>query len=166
MHVKKPSKERCHSPYPCPVEQVTTRNGRAGLTRQFIRPGMMATVPQDYRASGADCAPGIVQESRRNIKKPRKSRVKLTLSPRSFTRQPRRRRNTWRRASNEKSVAVMMEKSLVVILHLLSIKNCNRGLLNSQQCCQRESFQAACILLRLPAVCRRLRPPLRCLRTP
>ena len=55
--VEKPSKERCHSPYPCPVEQVTTRNGRTGLTRQFIRYGMMATVPHGYPVRRADFAP-------------------------------------------------------------------------------------------------------------
>ena len=45
--VEKPSKERCHkSSSFAPVEQVITRNGRTGLTRQFIRCGMMATVPQ------------------------------------------------------------------------------------------------------------------------
>ena len=50
--IEKPSKERCHSPYPCPVEQVTTRYGRTGFTRQFIQPGMMATVPQVTERAG------------------------------------------------------------------------------------------------------------------
>jgi len=36
--------------YPCPGQQLTTRNGRADLTRQFIRYGLMATVPHGHRA--------------------------------------------------------------------------------------------------------------------
>jgi hypothetical protein len=50
--VEKPSKERCHKSYPCPGQQVTTRNRRTGLTRQFIRPAMMATVPQVTERAG------------------------------------------------------------------------------------------------------------------
>ena len=57
-------------------------------------------------------------------------------------------------AISKNNAAVIRQKILGVILHLLSIKRCNRGLLNSQRYCQRESVQAACILLRLPAVCR------------
>src|SRR5258705_12062307 len=40
------------SPYPCPAEQVTTRNGRTGLTRQCIPSGMMATVPEVTERTG------------------------------------------------------------------------------------------------------------------
>jgi hypothetical protein len=67
--VEKPSKERCHSPYPCPVEQVTTRNGRTGFTRQFIRPGMMATVPQVTERAGR-IVPLNSARAKENIKSP------------------------------------------------------------------------------------------------
>ena len=46
--------------FPSPGQQVTTRNGRADLTRQFIRYGMMATAPHGYRVrlnSRAEFAP-------------------------------------------------------------------------------------------------------------
>jgi hypothetical protein len=42
---------------PLPRAASYHENGRAGLTRQFIRYGMMATVPHDYRAVRADYPP-------------------------------------------------------------------------------------------------------------